>query len=960
MSARERGGYGDDDDDDDDSRSSISRERDDGLGGGSSGRDDDDDDRGRPDYGVGGGLPGGNLGGGSDDDDSDSSSGSSGADDDRSSSRDDDDDDDFRRDQQASQRVGGSGDPDDEPADPDTSLTGGNDRRRDQDASQRVGGSGDPTDPTEASQADGGSGRGGSAVVGGRSDSPVVEDQATAALNRRTETTLRTNDVDVDLEEGVASLTPAARLRERRRREEEVARQIGEAEREAPSDTAETVGSVLGAVAASPVGTAADRVGDALFEGNDAVLRRLDEELEGPADTFEATFTDPLEGPAPEPTPGPTTAVDAANSPLVRDSAAQATQFLNVPALGRDLIAAGSATRSIAAELEQREGEAVQDLFDAAAATPDVAREAAETAAENPQETARAAAVTGGALVATAGVGGLARTGARSAARGTTSAARRLGASADDTLDLSTSVTRARRRAAAARDRTPDVSVRRDADAPRLEVDPLLRQQLRDVADTSPSEAVGGAVRRATPDVRDRTPSRGDIASAVRDRTPSAPGLPTDRARGLAESVGDAVSDADTRLRLEAEALRANRAADATDDATEPLGRRVGRRLETARIRGRLRARSELAATQERLDELSLPSPSRPSVSSEPVRRRLERLADRDLSGVTPTLSTSGPAISTPSARELGRRFERRRVETRLAAQSSLASTSERVRNAADVTLSRPSTGISERLDDAVGFAREGTVRVGPFRPRQSRTTLDADELELDPDPLPDDAVPGATSSGFEAFDDFASTSSSGRGGTAQLTGLRRRRDSDDLFDESEVTRRDRRRGGPDTGLESGFAAASAFLSAFDTDEPLGVNDAADDALGYDPTAELDFGGSLAFDDDTATGLEEPTTTTGVTSGVGTGQASGTSFDFGVATPTATTTSLTPTQTTTTTFSSPPPTGDTPTGRDFPDLEPDRDSDFDFGGFDIDDRVFGTGVADPDDVLDDALGGFGR
>ena len=242
MSARERRGYGgsDDEKDDDDSRSSISRERDDGLGGGSSSGDsssrnddddrsssrdrDDDDDNDRAAGSFGrelGGDPVGDADRGTDDDSRSSISrerddGLDGG----SSSRDRNDDDDFRRDQQASQRVGGSGDPDDEPADSDTSLTGGDDRRRDQQASQRVGGSGDPTDPTEASQADGGSGRGGSAVVGGRSDSPVLEDRAVSALNERTETTLRTGDVTVD--DGTASLTSAARLRERRAQAAEV------------------------------------------------------------------------------------------------------------------------------------------------------------------------------------------------------------------------------------------------------------------------------------------------------------------------------------------------------------------------------------------------------------------------------------------------------------------------------------------------------------------------------------------------------------------------------------------------------------------------------------------------------------------------------------------------------------------------------------------------------------------
>lgn len=183
MSARERRAA-----ERDRSRSSISRTRDDGLddsGGGGGGDDDGGSSRDRDDddpstgasSGLGGSIPGapsdsGGGGGGRDRDDDD---------DDRSRSRDRDDDDDraaggfgrelggdpagadqaeqdvmdetARADQEASRRVGGSGDPTESDTRVDPFV-------EDTQASQRVGGSGDPFDEpvdpvdTDASRAD--------------------------------------------------------------------------------------------------------------------------------------------------------------------------------------------------------------------------------------------------------------------------------------------------------------------------------------------------------------------------------------------------------------------------------------------------------------------------------------------------------------------------------------------------------------------------------------------------------------------------------------------------------------------------------------------------------------------------------------------------------------------------------------------------------------------------------------
>ena len=66
-------------------------------------------------------------------------------------------------DQEASRRVGGSGDPDDEPAGSGGTAGGSNDRDNDQEASRRVGGSGDPDDEPAGDDdpaTEGGGGRG--------------------------------------------------------------------------------------------------------------------------------------------------------------------------------------------------------------------------------------------------------------------------------------------------------------------------------------------------------------------------------------------------------------------------------------------------------------------------------------------------------------------------------------------------------------------------------------------------------------------------------------------------------------------------------------------------------------------------------------------------------------------------------------------------------------------------------
>ena len=183
MSARERRDLEDDDGGSDVPSSSISRTRDDGL----------DDDPATSGGGGRGNRPGSSTPGSRDRDD----------DDDNSRARDA-----ARNDSQASQRVGGSGDP----TDSDTRTDA---FEADQDASRRVGGSGDPSDEPEPDTVDvGGAADSGQGPRVGISDrSPFRDVRATAQLDTQTVTDLSLDDVQIDGDR--ATLTPDAVAAER-------------------------------------------------------------------------------------------------------------------------------------------------------------------------------------------------------------------------------------------------------------------------------------------------------------------------------------------------------------------------------------------------------------------------------------------------------------------------------------------------------------------------------------------------------------------------------------------------------------------------------------------------------------------------------------------------------------------------------------------------------------------------
>jgi hypothetical protein len=498
-----------------------------------------------------------------------------------------------------------------------------------------------------------------------------------------------------------------------------------------------------------------------------------------------------------------------------QETTVQFTQFLNPGTLGRDIITLAESGARTAELVEERGPEGAQILQERAVGTargaPGAARDLAETVAENPREAARTTA----ALTATFGAGAVAsravRTGASAASRGTRAAASGAG-------DVASS---AGRRAARFRDRAPDVTVRQDADAPAIEVDPLLRQQARNVArgdadllstpsisSSSLSSRIGRTIERTRASARQNADS---VTSAVRDRTPSRDILPSrgsDSDASLARRAGRATRSAELNARLNAD-IATSAARDALPDRSTlsgrdvlsgsdgSLARQAGRATRLAELRTQLRAQSALAQARQA-------APSRPSGLG---------FSDSE----------------TSLARRAGRRFETERQSLQLAASAAPSAARERavgaVESAAESArgsiprvntdrsfdLSAPSFSAprpDRRVRSAVSGITDTTIRIGPARP--GRTDVRVGDLELDFDRFDDD-VDLDLRSGAGGRTDFDADVDAGRGsGSGQLTQLRAsRRSETDVDLDARVRSRARSRSGPDTESRDGLLASS-------------------------------------------------------------------------------------------------------------------------------------------------------
>jgi hypothetical protein len=865
---------------------------------------------------------------------------------------------------------------------------------------------------------------GGAATPAGGEDSPFTEDQAAAEIDEETVSDTRPGDVVVE-DDGTVRLRSDARLEEQRAQaaaafEEELGRDVdpdniilrggGEAELEPdarpgadadggqgsrtgsaatvgqfdpvasdpdiqasdPNAVAQVIGSAVGTVADSPVGEGIGSAADAVFEGENSPAETIEQTFDPAARYWERQITDQIAASdPPESNVAPTTIGDAADSALVRDSAEQASRFANLPAFGRDLARAGQGANQAGEFLVENEDEAVQLVFDAAERAPGAAAEAAQTAADNPRETARSVAVTGGALAATAGVGGLASAGLRS---GTRAASRRAAQSAsrvDDALGVRSGGGTARRRLRDVRERAPDVTTRRDPDAPRVEIDPLLQQQIRDAVQNPPS--VSGAISRraSTPDFD--TPSASGVREGLEDRAGSVRETAS-RASDVSERIGRRIQEARTRTALRAEVARESGIRGLVGaDSAESVARRAGRGLERARIRGRLQARETSAAVREGIGATrpsGLPTGlgSRVSGASERVADLSENIggsiSDPDVSELLPSTLAGGsvPSVDAASvARRAGRQFERARIRGRLRAREGAAATQETLESATDIGdldigLSAGSGDLGgslrRRVDSATGFLSEGTIRIGPARPRRSRTTLDADDIELEPGAFPDDAeLPGGSGGGNIDFD---ADIDAGRGsGGGQIGALRtRRRGRTDTFEESRQVRRNRRGGSRRDSFAFGGALATmggvSALTGFDESE-LGTPQSdlpvvSDISLGLTGFSSTMMG----------TGDEITSSETGINEILA--PTTGSGFDYGQSTGSSTFLDSASSSGSSTVTTSPPTTPSDPPLKT-PDIPEDPNDEDPFEGleFDVDDQVFDTGVADPDEVLDRIL-----
>lgn len=770
-----------------------------------------------------------------------------------------------------------------------------------------------------------------------------------------------------------------------------------------PGAAATAVGSTFEFIDSSPFGAAVRQASEPIFGDptvrGDGVVGEIDDFLEDIERGFESRVTNPAREIDPD-------RLDPQSVGLARpfgitgeqyqDFAVEFSEFANPGAIGRDFVTLAESGVQAREFLANRGPEGAQLagelLREGASQAPGAARGLAEDVAENPGD----AATTAAALTATFGAGaaasGVARGGASLAARGAMTGARRaddvVGATgrADDVIDA------ARSRGGAIRDRAPDVEIRRDPSSGPLDVDPLLRQQIRNrvrgggdpavdaasEADESLARRIGAAVEEAQVNLRfnaDAATSR--LRETIPDRS-SIPDPRPDTDGSLAREAGRRSRQAEINALLNAESA-ASRVRNAVPDRSSlpdsdafalgdgSVARRAGRRFESERRSLRLSAAAAPSAVRQRgsdaVERVSEIVPSRPGELS---------FAESDAS----------------LARRAGRRYESERRSLALSAAAAPSAARNRASNAADEVLGRIESatggrsdvldrlertdtdlglsgfGLSERVPsvprldqrvrDAAAAASEATLRIGPVRP--ARADVGLDDLDVEFDTFDEDAVDfgfgdaasdagrGSDTLDLDADVDTGSTGA----GSGQLTSVRttRRADSDVDVD-GEVRARSRAGSGPDMDrvdpLAGVVGAGAAVFEGFDTGPQFS-----------------NFGGPTL---DTAGTTES---TTGMSDATDAGvdfSAPGLYLDapagsINISPPASSTATTTGIDIDTTTVTGSPPASTSP-----PSFRPPRVPSFDLPGGDrsdetidtglsIEDETFDTGVADADEVFE--------
>ncbi len=367
--------------------------------------------------------------------------------------------------------------------------------------------------------------------------------------------------------------------------------------------------------------------------------------------------------------------------------------------------------------------------------------------------------------------------------------------------------------------RTPDVDVRRDPDAPTLEIDPELRQRISDAASTpdfstpSASELAGRArlasaraqqrlssarargefdVSNATTRVRESVESR---ASDVRDTTGdlgnTARRAPSVAARNVAQEArrvrrraSSARAQAEFRASQAAEVVREpSTVTPDTDFSIDQAARSAGREFEARRRRTQLELTAARASVEERARTLADGVPSSRDVSDAAFRTR-ERLSQRATEarvGAELALRTQdAPGVDVdvdlPSPRQRIRDVSDAAYRTR--ERVSSRATSARV--GAELALrtrgfDRPS------FDNPLAGASDVTIRIGGGG--DSTPDVDADEFVADGFDVDEvfDGADGEAGGASDGPDVVAGGSSSGQGGGAvqQLTARQHLDDAD-------------------------------------------------------------------------------------------------------------------------------------------------------------------------------------
>ena len=467
-------------------------------------------------------------------------------------------------------------------------------------------------------------------------------------------------------------------------------------------------------------------------------------------------------------------------------------------------------------------------------------------------------------------------------------------------------------------ERAPSVSVRRDADAPTVDVDPFLRQQIgaavrervpSSAADTTSRDVFGRPMTSEAPlqiqqelqRFRDALPDAGEGDTTSRDvfgRPTASDAGSTPLSERLADALGDTDADTTSRdvfgrpmtteggLQIQQELQRARDAL--PDGAADTTSRDVFGRPMTSEAP--LQIRRELQRARDALPDASDTDSrdvfGRPLASDTGSTPLSERAVDALPSGAADT--TSRDVFGRPMTVEGGQqiRDEVQRVRDLLpsgaggttsrdvfgrptASDAGSTPLSERVTGvvsgAADTdsrdVFGRPlasdadATPLSERAAEAVRAARETSIYVSPIRPRRRLDVGDGEE-DVDLGPFADDDLDELPSFA-EAYDLDVDTrrTRGGDGGQEQQAALRMRTEREEP---------DTTRAPADTG--QGDRAGSPLLPP----AVPGVNERAADPVrgslnrlgaamepSVTPSGSVDRGTTLSDDTDLTQPLDE-------------------------------------------------------------------------------------------------------